>query len=163
MVPRLNSCLVVDDLPANRAWHLTRLGNHQFNDTWVADHTCYGHNPDDTQPFFNLFPSKEEKRDSEQYRNAVPSSGGYRNAAGGLHHPMDPSYHRNTAAGEISASSATATPGHSTEWAEKVLSSFSHGVLDPSRHGNVFDKASNTASRFVIHDEELRKRLAKVG
>lgn len=39
-----------------RLWHLRRLeASESFNETWVSDHTCYGHNPDDKQPFHNLF------------------------------------------------------------------------------------------------------------
>lgn len=49
---------------SRRAWHYSRLGNQDVNETWVADHTCYGHNPDDLQPFHHLFPSGEERKDT---------------------------------------------------------------------------------------------------
>lgn len=40
----------------NRLWHLLRLEADQtFDDTWIDDHPCYGHNPGDIQPFHNLF------------------------------------------------------------------------------------------------------------
>lgn len=26
-----------------------------FDETWVDDHPCYGHNPEDVQPFHSLF------------------------------------------------------------------------------------------------------------
>lgn len=47
--------------PTDRAWHLIRLGNRDFDHTWVPDHTYYGHNPADISPFFDLFPSDVEK------------------------------------------------------------------------------------------------------
>eukprot|EP00903_Cladosiphon_okamuranus_P013119 g12236.t1 len=51
----------------DRLWHLRRLeASESFDETWIADHTCYGHNPDDFQPFHNLFvkdtPSPAEDR-----------------------------------------------------------------------------------------------------
>ena len=30
-------------------------GNEDFDETWAADHPCYGHNPEDIMPFHNLF------------------------------------------------------------------------------------------------------------
>eukprot|EP00752_Nemacystus_decipiens_P013022 g11520.t1 len=40
----------------DRLWHLRRLeASKSFNEVWVPDHSCYGHNPDDIQPFHNLF------------------------------------------------------------------------------------------------------------
>ena len=42
--------------------HWKRLANDSnFDDTWDAYHTCYGHNPDEFQPFSDLFttPSKD--------------------------------------------------------------------------------------------------------
>ena len=39
-----------------RLWHLRRLeAKERFNETWVSDNSCYGHNPGDKQPFHNLF------------------------------------------------------------------------------------------------------------
>ena len=39
-----------------RLWHLMRLeGSEDFDETWVADHPCYGHNPEDIMPFHSLF------------------------------------------------------------------------------------------------------------
>ena len=47
--------------PARRIWHLQRLENDSpFDETWLDDHPCYGHNPSDVQPFFNLFDKLEE-------------------------------------------------------------------------------------------------------
>ena len=43
-------------LTVDRLWHYKRLGNLQnYDETWDPLHTCYGHNPDDVQPFMNLF------------------------------------------------------------------------------------------------------------
>ncbi|CAN0097768.1 unnamed protein product [Ectocarpus sp. 6 AP-2014] len=44
----------------DRLWHLRRLevmskNDSVFDETWIPDHFCYGHNPDDIQPFRNLF------------------------------------------------------------------------------------------------------------
>ncbi|CAM9975327.1 unnamed protein product [Ectocarpus fasciculatus] len=44
----------------DRLWHLRRLevganSETRFDETWIPDHFCYGHNPEDTQPFRNLF------------------------------------------------------------------------------------------------------------
>lgn len=40
----------------DRLWHWKRLGNDSsFDESWDAYHTCYGHNPDDLQPFQGLF------------------------------------------------------------------------------------------------------------
>lgn len=38
-----------------------------FNDDWADDHTCYGHNPTDIQPFHDLFLDLKEEgqRDNE--------------------------------------------------------------------------------------------------
>lgn len=55
-----------------RLWHLRRLAaSENFNETWVADNSCYGHNPDDKQPFHNLFiedtatPAKKDEKYQE--------------------------------------------------------------------------------------------------
>ena len=40
----------------SRLWHLIRLeGLKGFDETWIPDHPCYGHNPEDTTPFHDLF------------------------------------------------------------------------------------------------------------
>jgi hypothetical protein len=40
----------------DRLWHFKRLGNlANYDETWDAFHTCYGHNPRNSQPFKNLF------------------------------------------------------------------------------------------------------------
>jgi hypothetical protein len=43
-------------LTLDRLWHFKRLGNMAtYNDTWGVIDTCYGNNPQDVQPFKNLF------------------------------------------------------------------------------------------------------------
>lgn len=150
---------------AIRAWHLSRLSNQDFNHTWVADHTCYGHNPDDIQPFHHLFPSGEDKNDTKLYRQEIRASREKRNAAGRRRHPVDLSYHKNGAEGNFHANSATAIPGRSISTSspsKKRLNSFSHGTLDPSRHTHFHDKTNKAANRFAVNGDELRERLAKV-
>lgn len=44
----------------DRLWHYMRLSKRVYNETWDPYHTCYGHNPDDLQPFRNLFDDKNE-------------------------------------------------------------------------------------------------------
>ena len=40
----------------DRLWHYKRLAQDpNFDETWDPYHTCYGHNPDDYQPFEDLF------------------------------------------------------------------------------------------------------------
>ncbi|CAM9867117.1 unnamed protein product, partial [Ascophyllum nodosum] len=40
----------------DRLWHLRRLRHDpDFDETWFDDHFCYGHNPNDVQPFHDLF------------------------------------------------------------------------------------------------------------
>lgn len=40
----------------DRLWHWKRLAQDpNFNETWDPYHSCYGHNPEDLQPFANLF------------------------------------------------------------------------------------------------------------
>lgn len=40
----------------SRLWHLKRLGSEDFDEVWDPYHECVGHNPDDLQPFHDLFP-----------------------------------------------------------------------------------------------------------
>lgn len=44
----------------DRLWHYMRLSKRVYNETWDPYHTCYGHNPDDLQPFKNLFDNNNE-------------------------------------------------------------------------------------------------------
>ncbi|CAM9529630.1 unnamed protein product [Ectocarpus sp. 12 AP-2014] len=45
----------------DRLWHLSRLEqNPVFNETWISDSTCVGHNADDVQPFHDLFLEEHE-------------------------------------------------------------------------------------------------------
>lgn len=41
----------------DRLWHMKRLAAEDFDEQWDPFHTCVGHNPEDLQPFHNLFPS----------------------------------------------------------------------------------------------------------
>ena len=51
--PRTTNILTAN---GNRRWHLIRLeGQEDFDETWIPDHPCYGHNPDDTTPLHGLF------------------------------------------------------------------------------------------------------------
>jgi len=43
-----------------RIWHYMRMAPVVYNETWDPYHTCYGHNPDDLQPFRNLFDDNNE-------------------------------------------------------------------------------------------------------
>lgn len=52
----------------HRLWHLKRLGATDFDETWDPFHECVGHNPDDLQPFHDLFPDWDAA-------NATPVSG----------------------------------------------------------------------------------------
>lgn len=48
-----------------RLWHLSRLDPVPgFDETWRDDHSCYGHNPTDVQPFHNLFIGDEPPEDA---------------------------------------------------------------------------------------------------
>ena len=50
-----------------RLWHLRRLENDlNFDETWRSDIHCYGHNPNDIQPFFNLFKGVETTKEDVQ-------------------------------------------------------------------------------------------------
>lgn len=56
----------------DRLWHLRRLeASDSFDEEWISDHTCYGHNPEDVQPFHDLFleddaePSPDKQSHSE--------------------------------------------------------------------------------------------------
>lgn len=51
----------------SRLWHFRRLqGEDRFDDTWVtSESVCYGDNPDDIQPFSNLFKSQQPARIAE--------------------------------------------------------------------------------------------------
>ncbi|CAB1110722.1 unnamed protein product [Ectocarpus sp. CCAP 1310/34] len=45
----------------DRLWHLSRLEQDPvFNETWISDSTCVGHNADDVQPFHDLFLEEHE-------------------------------------------------------------------------------------------------------
>lgn len=44
-----------------------------FVETWVDDHTCYGHNPADVQPFHSLFLG-EEALHSDSAQPRAPKS-----------------------------------------------------------------------------------------
>lgn len=60
-----------------RLWHLRRLeASESFNETWLADHSCYGHNPDDFQPFHNLFIQDTPEPDGVRHDNKVLSEAG---------------------------------------------------------------------------------------
>lgn len=46
---------------STRLWHLSRLEQKPvFNETWISDSTCVGHNADDIQPFHDLFLEEHE-------------------------------------------------------------------------------------------------------
>ena len=48
--------LVLSMHTRQRLWHLRRLRHDpDFDETWFDDHFCYGHNPNDVQPFHDLF------------------------------------------------------------------------------------------------------------
>jgi len=50
----------------DRLWHWKRLANDpDYDETWDPYHTCYGHNPENIQPFKNLFGDT----DSDYYSN----------------------------------------------------------------------------------------------
>ena len=40
----------------DRLWHFKQLGNqNSYDKTWTHNNTCYCHNPQDYQPFKNIF------------------------------------------------------------------------------------------------------------
>lgn len=46
----------------HRLWHLTRLDRAEgFDETWINDAECYGHNSGDVQPFHDMFPEYDDK------------------------------------------------------------------------------------------------------
>lgn len=48
-----------------RLWQFKGLAGVNYNETWDPYHTCTGHNPDDLQPFHDLFPDWDEKHEDE--------------------------------------------------------------------------------------------------
>ena len=51
-------------------------GNEDFDETWAADHPCYGHNPEDIMPFHNLFLEDtigEQEHEEEDHTNGEVS------------------------------------------------------------------------------------------
>jgi len=50
----------------DRLWQYRRLGNPaRYDETWDPYHTCYGHNPDNLQPFSSLFEEPPSEGPSE--------------------------------------------------------------------------------------------------
>jgi hypothetical protein len=67
----------------DRLWHWKRLGEEDlmegtstFDQTWDPFHTCYGHNPDNLQPFSNLFDDDHDNfyTNTELYQLLHPKS-----------------------------------------------------------------------------------------
>ena len=61
----------------DRLWHYKRLASDpHFNETWDPYHTCYGHNPDDFQPFRDLFttPSKDAFYTNQELKDLMDPS-----------------------------------------------------------------------------------------
>lgn len=50
----------------DRLWHWKRLGHDaNFDETWDPYHTCYGHNPEDLQPFYGMFSDSDDYDDDD--------------------------------------------------------------------------------------------------
>ncbi|CAM9472098.1 unnamed protein product, partial [Hapterophycus canaliculatus] len=58
----------------DRLWHLKRLAAKDFDETWDPYHTCVGHNPEDLQPFHNLFPTWDANTDGEDRKGDTGSN-----------------------------------------------------------------------------------------
>eukprot|EP00752_Nemacystus_decipiens_P001330 g1320.t1 len=57
----------------DRLWHLARMEQKPiFNETWISDSTCIGHNEDDVQPFHDLFLEEQVAGREEEVSSGVP-------------------------------------------------------------------------------------------
>lgn len=57
-----------------RLWHLARMEQKPiFNETWISDATCVGHNEDDVQPFHDLFLEEQVSDREGEASSEVPA------------------------------------------------------------------------------------------
>lgn len=57
-----------------RLWHLARLEQKEvFDETWISDATCVGHNEEDVQPFHDLFLEEQDSEREGQVSSEVPT------------------------------------------------------------------------------------------
>eukprot|EP00904_Undaria_pinnatifida_P005044 jgi/Undpi1/166/HiC_scaffold_1.g00163.m1 len=80
----------------DRLWHLSRLQSvKNFDATWRDDHSCYGHNPTDIQPFHDLFldgkgqGARDDAEDGQPANDVMPIKKYYTNEM--LYELLDPS------------------------------------------------------------------------
>lgn len=71
-------CCSFDPYSSSRLWHLRRLQDDAFDDTWVpSESVCVGHNPDDVQPLHDLFASPSKDASSVSEASSLAEGGGH--------------------------------------------------------------------------------------
>lgn len=81
-----------DQKPNTRLWHLARMEQKSiFDETWISDSTCVGHNEYDVQPFHDLFLEEQVSEREGEASSEVPASKKYytNGELYGLLHPSE--------------------------------------------------------------------------